>query len=149
MASAKLTAVLTQADEDAKMDMSPMIDMVFLLLIFFMVASRMITVRVDESIEPPVADQSIPPRDVKGRILFNIRADGTFTIGDGSVTVSEDEITERVIRFRERQEQRNVEASLLLRAHKDATVRDVKKVTKAAAVGGVSKVVFGAYQTDR
>jgi biopolymer transport protein ExbD len=142
-------AALERADEDAKMDMSPMIDMVFLLLIFFMVASRMITVRVDPEIEPPVADQSIVPRDTRWRIIFNIRADGTYTASDGSVTVSEEDITERVIRFRDRAEQNGAKPSLLLRAHKDATVRDVKKVTKAAAMGGINKVVFGAFQTDR
>ena len=142
-------AALRRADEDAKMDMSPMIDMVFLLLIFFMVASRMITVRVDPEIEPPVANESIVPKDTRWRVIFNIRADGTFTSSDGSVTVSEEDITERVIRFRERAEQRGAKPSLLLRAHKDATVRDVKKVTKAAAMGGINKVVFGAFQTDR
>ncbi len=126
-----------------------MIDMVFLLLIFFMVASRMITVRVDENIKPPVADESNRPDDVKGRIIFNIRADGTFTFGDGSITVTEEEITERVNNFREKMEQRDVKATLLLRAHRDASVRDVKKVTKAAANGGVNSVVFGSFKTDR
>ena len=76
MASRKYQEVLEQADDDAKMDMSPMIDMVFLLLIFFMVASRMVTVRVDPKIKPPVADQSVKPKSAKGRIIFNIYAKG-------------------------------------------------------------------------
>ena len=148
MASAKLAAARHQADEDAKMDMSPMIDMVFLLLIFFMVASRMVTVKVDENIKPPVADQAVKVKSAKGRIIFNVYADGTFKNADGSKTVTEDEITERVIAFREAQEQRGVEPSMLLRAHKAASVRDVKKATKAAAMGGINKVIFGTFQTD-
>ena len=45
--------------------------------------------------------------------------------------------------------QRGIEPSMLLRAHKDASVRDVKKATKAAAMGGINKVVFGTFQTDK
>jgi len=149
MASAKLAAARRQADEDAKMDMSPMIDMVFLLLIFFMVASRMVTVKVDESIKPPVADKAVKTPDAKGRIIINVYTDGTFKNADGSKTLTEDEITERVVAFREAQEQRGVEPSMLLRAHKDASIRDVKKATKAAAMGGINKVIFGTYQTAK
>ena len=105
--------------DDAKMDMSPMIDMVFLLLIFFMVASRMVTVKVDDKIKPPVADESIRPDNVKGRIIFNIRSDGTFTAGDGKVTVTEDEITERSTTWVERFKDTETGPSLLLRAHRD------------------------------
>ena len=102
MASSKLQSAMEHQGDDAKMDMSPMIDMVFLLLIFFMVASRMVTVKVDDKIKPPVADESIRPDNVKGRIIFNIRSDGTFTAGDGKVTVTEDEITERSTTWVER-----------------------------------------------
>ena len=149
MASAKLSAVLKQAEEDAKMDLSPMIDMVFLLLIFFMVASRMVTVKVDEKIKPPVADESIKAKDAKGRIIINVYSDGTFKNADGSKTLTEGDITQVVTEWRERMEAAGTDPKLLLRADKDASIRDVKKATKAAALGGVNKVVFGSFQTDK
>ena len=65
MASSKLQSAMEEQGDDARMDMSPMIDMVFLLLIFFMVASRMVTVKVDDKIKPPVADESIGPTMLK------------------------------------------------------------------------------------
>ena len=162
MASRKLQAVLEQADEDARMDMSPMIDMVFLLLIFFMIASRMVTVRVDPTIKPPVADESIKPKSAIGRIIFNIHPnaikrpknngiESKYTNADGSKTVNLEEIRTRVEKFAEsrRASGSKVEASLLLRAHKDAEVSDIKKVAKAAAEGGINKVIFGAFKTDK
>ena len=154
MASRKLQGVLAQAEEDAKMDMSPMIDMVFLLLIFFMVASRMVTVRVDPAIKPPVANESVKPKSVKGRIVFNIYAKETggeskYTTSDGSKTVTLEEITQRVEKFADSMEASGTEASLLLRAHKDAEVSDIKKVAKAAAEGGINKVIFGAFKTAK
>ena len=126
MASSKLQSVLERHDDDPRMDMSPMIDMVFLLLIFFMVASRLVTVKVDEKIKPPVADESVRPENAKGRIIFNIRSDGTFTAGGGKVTVTEDEITQRVTAWNDRYKDSDTEPSLLLRSHRDASVRDVK-----------------------
>jgi len=154
MASRKLQAVLEEAEEDARMDMSPMIDMVFLLLIFFMVASRMVTVRVDPTIKPPVADESVKPKSAIGRIIFNIHpksagGESKYTTSDGSQTVSLEEITNRVQKFSESRSGSKVESSLLLRAHKDADVSDIKKVAKAAAEGGINKVIFGAFKTDK
>ena len=58
MASKKLSRVQSNAGDAMKMDMSPMIDMVFLLLIFFMIASQMITIKMDPEVLPPVADKS-------------------------------------------------------------------------------------------
>ena len=150
MASAKLAAVRKQAAEDAKMDMSPMIDMVFLLLIFFMIASRMVTVRVDPEIKPPVADEAKKPEVTKGRFILNVYPDGTFKNAEGSQVWTEEDITQKITAFREHQEARgNKKTILQLRAHKDATVRDVKKATAAAARGGVINVVFGTFQTDK
>ena len=63
--------------------------------------------------------------------------------------LSLDEITERVSNWKERMETVGNEPSLLLRAHRDASVRELKKVTKAAALGGINKVVFGSLKTGK
>ena len=49
MASEKLRAVTESIEgEELQMDMSSMIDLVFLLLIFFMVSSHLIIVQIDK-----------------------------------------------------------------------------------------------------
>ena len=78
MSSKKLTRARAAAGDAMKMDMSPMIDMVFLLLIFFMIASQMITIKMDPAVLPPVADQSVRSSVYKGRFVVNIYEDGTF-----------------------------------------------------------------------
>jgi biopolymer transport protein ExbD len=45
MASNRLRAVNAAKQEEGKMDMSPMIDMVFLLLLFFLVVSNPKTIK--------------------------------------------------------------------------------------------------------
>ena len=78
MASKKIRAAARPPEEDLKVDMSPMIDMVFLLLIFFIVASSVIVVKQDPKVEPPIAVASKKAQDGEGRIVINVRDDGTF-----------------------------------------------------------------------
>ena len=58
-------------DVDVDIDMSPMNDMVFLLLIFFIVASAV--VELDKpAVELPQASAAKVPDDVKGRLNISI-----------------------------------------------------------------------------
>ena len=51
----KKKANVAPEEENGEMDMSPMIDMVFLLLIFFVVNATAITVKKDKNIQMPTA----------------------------------------------------------------------------------------------
>jgi biopolymer transport protein ExbD len=66
-------------ENDATVDMSPMIDMVFLLLIFFIVNATAIIVQTDPKVLPPVADHSDLQKEGTGRIVINVWKDGTYT----------------------------------------------------------------------
>ena len=57
-------------DEDIEVDMSPMIDMVFLLLIFFIVASIIVDDKVPVDI--PTAVYAKVPEDITGRFTISI-----------------------------------------------------------------------------
>ena len=59
MASSKLREAMAPPAEDLKPDISSMIDLVFLLLIFFMVSSHMIVVQIDKNVKVPVADAGL------------------------------------------------------------------------------------------
>lgn len=148
MASNKLTRARTAASDAMKMDMSPMIDMVFLLLIFFMIASNMITIKMDPEVLPPVADQSVTNPVVKGRFIVNIYQDGSFKDVDWK-PITEDQITERIRILADRQKNTANPAKLHIRADRLAPVLSVKKVTKAAGAGGVNTVIFSSYVTKK
>ena len=55
--------------DDVAIDMAPMIDMVFLLLIFFMVAS-VVTELEKVEVEIPEAKYAKVPEEVKGRMML-------------------------------------------------------------------------------
>ena len=74
-------------NEDIEVDMSPMIDMVFLLLIFFIVASIAIEDKV--VIEIPNAAFAVVPDDTTGRLVISVNKDDGIFIGPKPVTIGE------------------------------------------------------------
>ena len=147
MPSKKLRAASSAPEDDLQVDMSPMIDMVFLLLIFFIVASSAIVVKQDPSVEPPVAKNSESAKSDIGRIVVNVRTDGTFAGEIASNTLAdENAISEYVTtRMREEEDSGKTNIVLHLRGDKAAAFKYSRTVIRAAAAVKVNKVVFSVY----
>jgi biopolymer transport protein ExbD len=123
-----------------------MIDMVFLLLIFFIVNATAIIVQTDPDVKPPVASNSKRQEDGSGRIVVNVREDGTFTAEDfNTILPGEDEIADLVQKMKERHKSLGVTSKLHLRGDKDAVFRYGRTAIRAAARAGVDQVVFGVF----
>lgn len=146
MASDRLRALNGKADEELKMDMSPMIDMVFLLLIFFIVVSSPLVVEQDPAVTPSVAYEAEKPKDKHGRIVINVRKDGTFTQEKfANILDSDEAITEYVQVSVERIKNQGHTPRLHLRGDNDALFKYSRQAIKAAAEGGVSHVIFSTF----
>ncbi|MCB1235706.1 MAG: biopolymer transporter ExbD [Verrucomicrobiae bacterium] len=144
MASAK--ARLARAEEEElSLDMSPMIDLVFLLLIFFMVSSHMIIVRIDRNVKPPVAENAKVAENNVGRIVINVYEDGRVFDPDKKELESSDAITAYVDEIATANRLDNIPNQIHLRADKNTDTRNIKKVVQAAAAAGVTDVIFGSY----
>ncbi len=124
-----------------KADLSPMIDLVFLLLIFFMVTANMITYPKDPNVVIPVASDSKVPTLVEGRVVLNIYVDGTIKDISGN-TLSLPEVTQRMSSAKAK----NPNARLHLRAHKGVPYRHIQSVSRASSEGGVATVIFSTFQ---
>lgn len=147
MASSKLHRALGADDDELKVDMSPMIDMVFLLLIFFIVASTVIVVKQDPEVDPPVAKDSTKAKDGKGRIVINIRKDGTFLAESEKVGKFDDEeaIEDYVKKRKDEEKSKGLEPIIHLRGDKGVAFKHVRTVIRASARAGVDNVVFSVY----
>ncbi len=145
MASSKLRKVAGASDDELKVDMSPMIDMVFLLLIFFIVASTVIVVKNDPEVEPPVAKSSTQPKDGKGRIVMNVRKDGTFWNEAGVTFDDEKAIEDYVKKKKDEEKAKGLTPMIHLRGDKGVAFKHVRKVIRASARAGVDNVVFSVY----
>jgi biopolymer transport protein ExbD len=148
MASTKLRTAMAGPQDELKVDMSPLIDMVFLLLIFFLVNATMIIVELDPEVDPPIARHSDPAEDAKGRIVVNIRKDGEFYTEKGMLLTDEDMIFELVENEKKLNEAKGYESKLHLRGHKDAVFKHCRKVIRTSARAGVDQVIFAVYMVD-
>lgn len=150
MASNKLRRTAAATEEELKVDMSPMIDLVFLLLIFFIVVSTVIVVKQDPKVDPPIAHASKSATDGKGRIVINIREDGTC-INEGLDTTFDDAdaISEYVRKKKDEEEGKGLVPIIHLRGDKGVPFKHVRKVIKASAAAGVDNVVFSVYPFKR
>ncbi len=150
MASSKLrNSSASLQEDDCRMDMSPMIDMVFLLLFFFLVNATAIIVRQDARVTPPVAFNSKMPEDNHGRIVINILNDGTFANEAGDELPDDAAIVELVKTEREKVAAIGWTPKLHLRGDKDAVFKHCRRVMRNAAAAGVDQVVFAVYVTDK
>ena len=126
---------------EPKLDMSPMIDLVFLLLIFFMIASTMITYKKDKKVKVPVASASAKAKMVAGRVVINIYEDGTV-VDENSKPISLDELEA----FMMQAKAKNDKTKLHLRTDQRVPHKKVKEVIAASARGGVADIIYSTYE---
>lgn len=75
--------------EPATMQLAPMIDIVFLLLIFFIVTWQFTRSETELSVSVPTAQEGAEPQRQVGEIVINILADGTVRIEGGTVDLEQ------------------------------------------------------------
>ena len=122
--------------DDTKLQMSPLIDMVFLLIIFFMTASHMSSSK-NMDLDIPSASNGNVPKERPDRWTVNVLADGTVYSGQTPVTL--DELRQLVAS----RVQADPETKVYLRADKVTPHKIVRQVMNAMAEAGVGDFIFG------
>jgi biopolymer transport protein ExbD len=125
-------------EEEAKFEMAPMIDMVFLLLVFFMMASQMAQLQ-NIPLEIPEATKAVVPKERPNRWVVNINKDGDIYEGDQPMELKQ--LSKRI----EAQVKLNPKTKVYLRADVDTKHKKVKEVMTEMAKAGVSDFIFGVF----
>ena len=68
-------------DEEIGINVTPIIDMVFLLLIFFLVATKFADIERDVRVKPPSSRHARPITEVPQEIVVNVTREGQFLVG--------------------------------------------------------------------
>lgn len=133
---------------DEEINMAPMIDMVFLLLIFFMVASHLTTLeRIPVLL--PVADEAKVPKEARNRQLVTIRS--VDDSGDDAEifmnlqVVDLDRFTSAIGTMYEGNENLQV----YLRADRRVKHKHIKEVMNACAGVGIVDIIFGTFESGK
>ncbi len=125
---------------DAGFDMSPMIDMVFLLLIFFMIASRF-SVQQNIELEIPTADKAVVPKERHERFVVNVLEDGGICIYGSAEPVSADDLRSAF----KREKELAPDTKVYIRADQDTDFKHVRQVMSIMAEEGLDDSIFGAF----
>jgi biopolymer transport protein ExbD len=129
--------------------MTPMIDIVFLLIIFFLVSSHLAKQESQLVLPLPEADSgSKLTDDGSPRAVVNVLADGTLLLAGTRVTPLE--LGQRLGFEQERIRQtRGLSANIEVRIRGDRRVpyRFVEPIMRAAVDQGISDVTFAVYRS--
>lgn len=120
------------------MDITPMIDVVFLLIVFFMVVAAEITNKIE--IMMPEADRAVVPDDNSNRLEVTVVENGDAYIGMMPVTL--DELSERI-----RVENEEVPGfRVYVRADANTPHEYIQTIMRTCAENGVFDIIFATLQ---
>jgi biopolymer transport protein ExbD len=127
-------------EDEIGFQLAPMIDMTFLLLIFFMVTTKISKEQVNVEIKLPTAANASIPDDLSNRDTISIDKDGTYYIGQNPA--DKKELTAHLKeRFKV-----NPPLRLYVRADKNTPGKQIKELMRIASEAGAVNVIFGTYQ---
>ena len=123
-------------------DLTPMIDIVFLLIVFFMTVANM-QVQQMVPIQMPIAESATVPDDRAGRIIITLKPDGNLFVGPTLIALEE------LPAFIAQAKSSIAQLKVYVRADAQVPFKQVREVFAASAEGGVPNVIFATHQSDK
>ena len=130
-------------EDEVEFQMAPMIDVVFLLLIFFMCASSFHVVDREEDVVLPIAEQSKTRKEMHGELIVNVKSDGTILVSDKPFGLGELQagLREAVDMVKG--------TSVVIRGDRATKHGIILEVMRACAEADISDVSFAALQQEK
>ena len=122
--------------------MAPMIDMVFLLLVFFMCVSSLASLEKGVEVELPESHESEVPDEVSDRGIVSVEGDGSVYLGGEKVEL--EVLKTRIGGVIET----SPHLQIVVRADGATPFREIRKVLKACAAAGAYEVIYATYEAS-
>ena len=133
---------LKMEGEGEPVPMAPLIDIVFLTLVFFMVTAVYATVESEIDIQLPTADTAQLDERMQGEIYINLRADGSIVINERVVELNElQEVLYRVAEY-------FPGGAIIIRGDREAMLGRAVAVLDACRKADIQNVSFAAIQQE-
>ncbi|MCB9921916.1 MAG: biopolymer transporter ExbD [Planctomycetaceae bacterium] len=124
-------------------NMTPMIDVVFLLIIFFLVSSHLAKQEAQMELPLPVADSGEEPNDELRRVTLNVTSDGTMLLAGRRI--DRDELKQRL---KEARNEHGDDVEIRIRGDRSVPYSSVSPIMLSCARAGIWKVTFGVYRSE-
>ena len=123
-------------------NMTPMIDVVFLLIIFFLVSSHLAKQEAQMELPLPVADSGEQPHDEARRLTLNVTADGTMLLAGRRL--DGEQLKQRL---HEARDEHGQDVEIRIRGDRNVSYSAVAPIMLACARTGIWKVTFAVYRS--
>ena len=136
-------------EEDPEFQIAPMIDILLVLLVFFMSISSTQVLQTNDNVRLPVAKEGKEVGDNNtGLIIVNVLWSGINNTGSLEVSGKNYGVAQELAPMIKLEAQKSPETRVLIRADKDVKYDYLRSVLKAAAQGGVSNVTFSVVNRE-
>lgn len=129
--------------ERTEMQFAPMIDIVFLLLIFFIVTWSYARFETEIDISVPAASEGKAPKRSIGEIIVNVKKDGGIFV-EGKVNSEEELLATLSQVSRDYKDQ-----AVILRGDKETPFDDIFSVLNVCQRAGIWNVAFATVQPSK
>lgn len=141
-----------QADPKAEIAMTPLIDCVFLLLVFFMVSASINKSEADISFSLPGTAAQSEAVEMPDEQIIQITSGGNVFLNDLEYDASDDpdmpELVKTLVRFRQTAEANHVPAMITIAPEDAVTQQRVVDVLNACTAAKVANVTFAVGGED-
>lgn len=130
-----------------EMNMTPMIDVVFLLIIFFLVSSHLAKQEVQAELDLPVAETGTKSQETETpRVTINIGAqDDDYAVRLGARPVTPQELRTRLARERETS---GIDLEIRIRSDRSIPYRVIEPILLTCAQLGIWNVKFAVVRPE-
>jgi biopolymer transport protein ExbD len=119
--------------DDSGIDLTPMLDVVFILLIFFVVTATFLSEQAIDAASNEDDDQP-PPEDMEDRnILVELSANNEITFNGEPRTILESQVRANIDRLKAE----NPDASVIIRPHNNSSVSTLVLIMDSARQSGI------------
>ncbi len=132
----------TKPDHGAELELAPMIDVVFLLLIFFIVTWQYARFERDMDISVPAAEESVDQPRKQGEIIVNVRESGEIVLNGSVVTEQDLQVKLNAI------SQEFPNQAVILRGASEASYQTIIDVLDQIKKAGIWNVAFATVKKE-
>lgn len=138
-----------EADADPEFQIAPMIDILLVLLVFFMSISSTEVLRQNQDVNLPVAKEAKDPRKIteKSEVVINVLYVPTSNLT--SIEINEKRMTApEMIPILRTAVQKNPQVRVLLRVDKEVRYEFLRSMLESIGQAGVGDVTFSVVDKD-
>lgn len=123
--------------EDLVLNLTPLIDVVFLLLIFFMVTTTFLDPEREIDVDLPTAQSAGEPQPTPDEIVVNVLEDGRTFVEGGELDEGS------LLALLKRTAQHDPKTPVTIRGHRRAQHQKIVSVMDACGIAGLTNLAVG------